>query len=327
MSECDVTRERMPQLLLEALSQGERESSHVHIEACEACSAEWDRLREAWTLMGALPELPVPSTVRARFFATLDLPAKARVIPFRSRPAARWIAQAAAVAVLVGASFFAGRGTVPGAGDTPGDLSGPAFRIAGSQLIPASQLAPAIEGNPRIENVRFVSDAPGGEIQLAFDLTSRVTVAGRPEEPSVSNLLTYLVKNEQGASHSRSAAIEWIRSNPATGGKGSAEIARALTEVLASETNEGVRLKAIDALREMPAEAIASSQTSLIQVLKNDPNPAVRLKAIEALAKIAHSGTPLEPGMVDTLRQKAVQEDEFLYVRVKADEALSQMDL
>lgn len=326
MSECDVTRERMPQLLLEALSHAERESAHVHIESCGECRGEWERLRETWTLMGALPELPVPSPVRDRFFATLDLPARTRVVPFRSRPAARWLAQAAAVTVLVGASFFAGRQLAP-AGAEATAASTPIFRIAGTQLIPASQLAPAIEGNPRIENVRFVSDAPGGQVELAFDLTSRVTVAGRPEEEGVSNLLTYLVENEQGAGHSRSAAIEWIRSNPSTGGKGSEDIARALAGVLATETNEGVRLKAIDALREMPAEATSTSQAALISVLKNDPNPAVRLKAIEALAKIARAGTPLDPGMVDTLRQKAAQNDENLYVRVKAAEALSQIDL
>jgi HEAT repeat protein len=194
-------------------------------------------------------------------------------------------------------------------------------------VIPASQLAPAIEGNPRIENVRFVTEGPQGEVQLAFDLTSRVTVEGRPEEESVANLLTYLVKNEQGAGHAQSAAIEWIRANPTTAGKGSADIARALADLLATDANEGVRLKAIDALRGMPPEATTTSQAALINVLKNDPNPAVRLKAIEALAKIARAGSPLDPGMVDTLRQKAAQGDENLYVRVKAAEALSQIDL
>lgn len=324
MSECDVTRERMPELLLESLSQSDRESAHLHIESCTECSGEWDRLREAWTLMGALPELPVPSAVRQRFFATLDLPQRARVIPFRARPAVRWIAQAAAVAVLIGGSFFAGRETAPAEIGAPNSL--PAYRIAATQMIPASQLSPAIEGNPRIENVRFVSEPAAGQVQLAFDLTSRVTVAGRPEEEGVANLLTYLVKNEQGASHSRSAAIEWIRNNPSAG-KGSVDIARALADVLGTETNEGVRMKAIDALREMPPEATSTSQAALIEVLKNDPNPAVRLKAIEALAKIARAGSPLDPGMVDTLRQKAAQIDENLYVRVKAAEALSQIDL
>jgi hypothetical protein len=313
----------MPQLLLEALSQDEREATHLHIESCAECSGEWDRLRETWTLMGALPELPLPSTVRQRFFATLDLPKRSNVVPFRARPAARWIAQAAAVAVLVGGAFFAGRQSSP-ADAAP---EAPAYRIAGDQVIPASQLAPAIQGNPRFENVRFVSEGPGRDVQLTFDLTSRVTVQGRPEEESVANLLTHLVKNEQGAGHSRSAAIDWISSNPTTAGKGSADIARALAEVLATEANEGVRNKAIDALRAMSPEAISTSQATLIGVLKNDPNPGIRLKAIETLSKIANAGAPLDPGMVDTLRQKAAQEDENLYVRVKAAEALNQIHL
>ena len=55
--------------------------------------------------------------------------------------------------------------------------------------------------------------------------------------------------------------------------------------------------------------------------LKSDPNPAVRIKAVEALAIIARSGT-LDAEAVDTLRQKASQNDENLYVRMKAAEAL-----
>ncbi|HEY0788186.1 MAG TPA: HEAT repeat domain-containing protein [Thermoanaerobaculia bacterium] len=323
MSECDLSRERMPQLLLEALGQDEREATHLHIESCAECSGEWDRLRETWTLMGTLPELPVPSAVRQRFFATLDLPKRSNVVPFRARPAVRWIAQAAAVAVLVGGAFFAGRQASP-ADAAP---EAPVYRIAGDQVIPASQLAPAIQGNPRFENVRFVSEGPDGDVQLTFDLTSRVTVQGRPQDESVANLLTHLVKNEQGAGHSRSAAIEWISSNPTTAGKGSADIARALAEVLATEANEGVRNKAIDALRAMSPEAISTSQATLISVLKNDPNPGIRLKAIETLSKIANAGAPLDPGMVDTLRQKSVQDDEPLIIRIRAAEALNQIHL
>jgi HEAT repeat protein len=57
--------------------------------------------------------------------------------------------------------------------------------------------------------------------------------------------------------------------------------------------------------------------------LKNDPNPAVRLKAVEALTNMARSGVQLDAAVVDTLRAKATQDDENLYVRVKAAEALS----
>jgi hypothetical protein len=49
----------------------------------------------------------------------------------------------------------------------------------------------------------------------------------------------------------------------------------------------------------------------------------VRIKAVEALANIAHSGATLDPATLDTLRAKASQDDENMYVRVKAAEVLS----
>ena len=45
--------------------------------------------------------------------------------------------------------------------------------------------------------------------------------------------------------------------------------------------------------------------------------------AVEALANLARSGATFDSATLDTLRQKAVQGDENVYVRVKAAEALS----
>ena len=47
------------------------------------------------------------------------------------------------------------------------------------------------------------------------------------------------------------------------------------------------------------------------------------LTVAEALARMASSGEQLDPQAIDTLRLKASQDDENLYVRVKAAEALS----
>jgi hypothetical protein len=44
---------------------------------------------------------------------------------------------------------------------------------------------------------------------------------------------------------------------------------------------------------------------------------------VEALANMARSGNTLDPATVDMLRQKASQDDENTYIRVKAAEALS----
>ncbi|HVR42655.1 MAG TPA: HEAT repeat domain-containing protein [Thermoanaerobaculia bacterium] len=319
----------MPQLLLESIEGGERESSHLHIERCSECGREWSDLRETWATLGEVPEVPVPAGVRGRFLEAIGQRASGNVVvPFRARPAARWIAQAAAVALLVG-SFFAGRALAPPSGElSPGQIVAlEPVRLSGSQLIPASRLASEIDGTPRIENVRFAPDPSSGDIRLAFDLTSEVTVTGRPGDESLANLLAYVLERRESPSHSRSATIQWIRDNWSAGGKASPELARALASVLKNDTHEGVRLKAIDALKSLPPEASAATQTALIDALRNDPNPAVRLKAVEALANIANAGTPLDPAMLDTLRQKAAQDDENLYVRVRAAEALERIDL
>lgn len=328
MSECDVARERMPLLLTEALAGSERERSHQHVETCARCSAEWDALREAWRVLGEVEDVPVPNGLRERTLAAIGVPdVRSRVVPFRRRPAARWLAQAAAVAVLVGGSYFAGRQvTSPTATPIPSVPLAAGYQISGSRVIPASQLSPIIDGAPMIDNVRFISAGTEGEVQLAFELTSEVMVTGRPGDQSLANLLAYVLESQQNTTHSRSSTIQWIRDNW-NGREASPEIARALASVLTNDTHEGVRLKAIDALNSFPAEATSPTQAALLGVLQNDPNPAVRLKAIEALANIAQSGSPLDPAMLETLRQKANQQDENLYVRVKAAEALSQIDL
>jgi HEAT repeat protein len=102
------------------------------------------------------------------------------------------------------------------------------------------------------------------------------------------------------------------------------EIARSLAKVLRNdEQHEGVRIRAIETLTTLPPSVASQTRDALIDALKSDPNPAVRIKAVEALANMTRAGATLDPAMVDTLRQKANQDDENLYVRVKAAEALS----
>ena len=89
---------------------------------------------------------------------------------------------------------------------------------------------------------------------------------------------------------------------------------------MCSSDLEGVRIKAVDTLKTMQSGG-GDTREALVAALKNDPNPAVRIKAIDALAKLAASGQ-LDTVAVDTLRQKAMQDDENVYVRAKAAEAL-----
>lgn len=138
------------------------------------------------------------------------------------------------------------------------------------------------------------------------------------------HLLSYVLENENGdIAPSRSRAIEWVRQTYSDPQNASPEIASALAKVLRNDSHTGVRISAVDSLKTMPGNVSGDTRQALIDALKSDPSPAVRIKAIEALANIAHTGGSLDAAMLDTLRQKAAQDDENMYVRVKAAEVLS----
>ena len=341
MSECSAVTERMPLLLTESLDTVRREQTHQHIETCEMCGAEWSAYKETWQLMGDLPEVDVPARVKQRFLTAAGITPReekpaSNVIPFRSRPAVKWVAQAAAVAVLVGGAYIAGDRSTDPIERTPATVSnGSPYLPASAKLTPmalaesrtmdAEALSPEIQGRPNIANVQFVdSDATDQEIGVSFDITSRWTVTGNPKDKSMVRLLSYMLENEESMTP-RSSAMEWVRRTYSDPAYADPEIANALAKVLRNDTHEGVRIRAVETLSTLPPAVGTQTRDALIEALKSDPNPAVRLKAVEALVEMARSGEVLTPAMVDTLRLKAEQDDENLYVRVKAAEALSQI--
>jgi hypothetical protein len=328
MSECDVVRELMPLMLTEFLGGDERESAHLHVESCPSCREAWLGYREVWATLGKVEERPVPAGLRDAFLDEIGVEHPGGVVvPFVQRPAFRWVAQAAAVAVLVGGSFFAGQ-RVSG---EPGRLAAATatetpYQLVSHRVIPSSQLSPEIEGAPRIDNVRFLQEPDGAGLRLAFEITSDVTVTGQAGDESLGRLLAYVLESPQNTTHSRSTTIQWVSDNWSDAGKSTPELTRALARVLRNDRHEGVRLKAIDALKSLPYDPLSDTQAALVEALRNDPNPGVRLKAVEALSNLAQSGS-LDSSMVDGLRQKASQDDEILHIRVKAAEALEQIDL
>jgi hypothetical protein len=325
----------MPLLLTESLDPARREVAHQHIETCSLCVAEWSAYQETWQILDTLPMVGVPARVKQRFLAEVSPESvKPNVVPFRRRSAARWLAQAAGVVIIAGSAFYGGRRAAPRIELQPTDAkitriqevtpANPFYSIAESRVLPAASVSPQIEGRPDIQNVQFSDASPSNEqIGVSFDITSHVTVTGRPTDKSMVRLLRYVLENEDKESPSRSRAIDWVRSTYAHVGNPDPEITEALANVLRNDEHQGVRIKAADTLKSMQSTMTDGTRDALVEALKNDPNPAVRIKAVEALAKLARSGGNLDPDMVDTLRKKASQGDENVYVRVKAAEALS----
>lgn len=343
MSECGALREHMPLLLTESLDPVRRELTHQHIESCAECGAEWDACKETWSILGDLPEVDVPPQVKAKFLAAAGLAAPAadapsNVVPFQKRAGFRWLAQAAAIVVIAGGSYFAGSNMRPAplfddaAQRTPAQVTGVSALRAGdfsrvslaeSRVLEADALSPEIHGRPNIANVQFVdADPTDDRIGVSFDVTSRWTVSGSPRDKSMVRLFSYMIEHE--AEHApRSGAIEWVRSTYSDPANADPEIANALAKILRNDAHEGVRIRAVETLTTLPPSGSSETREALIEALRSDPNPAVRIKAVEALANLARSGEALDATAIDMLRQKASQQDENVYVRVKAAEALS----
>jgi hypothetical protein len=331
-------RESFPLLLTESLDAASRERTHLHIEACASCSDEWSGYRDAWRMMGELPELEVPARVKQRFLQQIHpaaaQPVRDNVVPFHRRPAARWLSQAAAVVLIAGGAFYAGHRAQPAEAPLTAQLPRtPAtvqsiqpvkFSLAETRVLPADAVSPDFEGRPNIDNVQFVdADPRDGKIGVSFDMTSHLTVTGSPNDKSMVRLLAYVLESQDKISPTRSRAIDWVKETYSDPQNANPEIAVALAKVLRSEEHEGVRIKAVDTLKTLPQKMTSSTRDALIEALKNDPNPAVRIKAVEALATMARNGEQLDAQTVDTLRAKASEDTENLYVRVKAAEVLS----
>lgn len=338
MSECSAVREQMALLITESLDATRREHAHQHIESCEVCGSEWGAWRETWAVMGELPEVEVPAQVKAKFLAEAGIRTQAptNVVPFMRRPAAKWLAQAAAVVVLVGGAYFAGDrnaerfrpslATIDSV--TPSNVQPVSYSplaIAETRVVDASAISPVIEGRPNIENVQFTDDdATDQEIKVSFDMKTRWTVTGNPKDKAMVRLASYMLENEDTVTP-RAGALEWVRRTYSDPANADPEIASALAKVLRSDSHEGVRIRAVETLTTLPPVVAEDTRSALINALKNDPNPAVRIKAVDALAKMAQSGS-LDAQSVDMLRQKATESDENMYVRVKAAEALRTLE-
>lgn len=338
MSECSAMRESMPLLLTESLDPVRRETAHQHIESCAACGDEWAAYKDTWALMGDLPEVEVPARVKQQFLVRAGLAPTAKrvdnVVPFHRRSAFKWVAQAAAVIVLVGGAYFAGdrnaervqptSATIESV--TPMQRAASGFRpvsLSETRVLNADALSPEIQGRPTIKNVQCVDcDGSDGQIALAFDVTSRWTVSGNPKDKSMLRLSSYMLENED-AGAPRSSALASLRRMYSDPEHADPEIANALAKVLRSDAHEGVRIDAVETLTHLPSAVSTQTRDALIEALRSDPNPAVRLKAVEALANMVRDGAVLAPTEVDLLRAKALQADENPYVRVKVAETLS----
>jgi HEAT repeat protein len=310
--ECsELTQRTIDELTGEAAESARRELEE-HLEACPSCRSAKARLEATWRALGEDPGIsPTPDFERRTLALLEDEIIRRRVRTFRARPRwARPLSYAAGLALAALGGAWAARQAAP-----------PAARSRTATAERAS--APIPEAGSRLANVSYTPPDPQGRIGVSFDLESRRTVVGRPDDPRMARLLAYLVSRTAQTSGERSQAIEQVSSHYASGSvPASPEIVRALTATLRKDPNPGVRKKAADALAAFPITP--EIRASFLDALAGDRNPAVRLVAVEALAAFAKESP--DERTIESLRSKAFDPSENGFVRARAASALKAMD-
>jgi hypothetical protein len=307
--ECRELTELAVGRLTGELEEPDLQELERHCALCAGCRLELQRIEEAWALLGADPDARLTPELTERTLALMeDEMRRQRIRTFR--PRARWprlVAYAAALLLAAGAGWWAHRES--GAVAVPGSAAG-----GGPRPEPVSGT---------VSNVSYRPADAEGKVAVSFDVTSRRTVLGRPEDPAVANLLAYLVSRGAQTAGEKSQAIELVSSHYGAGAKPvSPEIARALTTTLKRDQNPGVRKKTADALAGFPMTA--EIRAAFLDALQSDRNPAVRLVAVEALASAAKQSP--DERTIESLREKASDPSENGFVRAKAASALKAME-
>jgi hypothetical protein len=293
----------------------------AHLAACGACAAESAALEETWLSLGTDSDAPVTAAFREE---TLEL-LRAETVRRRVVRPARF--QRPLLLAQLAATLAAGILGYVAARWTQRPLSGTSVArvpVAPSRTIDADRSIPDFSSNPRLANVSYRPADPAGRIGVSFDVTTRYTVVGTPAEKGVSDLLAYMLTASAGTEGARGKAIDLVSqhlSQPDTAA--SPRIVQVLIDSLRKDKNPSVRRKAAEALAQIPPTP--QIRDAFVAALQSDINPAVRMTAVDALAKAA---TQLrDPEAIQSLRDKATDDHESGFVRVRAASALKKINL
>jgi hypothetical protein len=186
-----------------------------------------------------------------------------------------------------------------------------AIGFFGARLM-TPRTTPATSNEDVLTTVRSVQPDQSGNVQIAYDETHRNILRGRVDDPNIQRLMLAGAHEDNPAV--RVEAVDLLR---ARAGAGSGEVRDALLNAVSSDTNSGVRLKALEGLK--PLTGDAEVRKVLSRVLLSDENAAVRMQVVDML--VAHR----DDYMVGLL-QGLVQRENNDSVRLKLEKALKDMN-
>lgn len=178
---------------------------------------------------------------------------------------------------------------------------------AGNESGDAARLAamPVRPESVPVNSVRTLEPAAAdGEVHVAYDTVQRGSVEGTADDPEIRALLVNTLRDSLN-SGLRLEAIDALREHA-----DQAEVRQALLAALRQDENAGARLKALDALA---ARAPEDSQVrgAIVDAMQKDANPGVRVRAIDTLAR------GRDPRLLPVM-ERLSRDDPDAYVRMRS---------
>jgi anti-sigma factor RsiW len=301
---CDDVGKSIPLYFYGELPAEEEERVEDHLDSCEPCRGELERLRSVAAALDRR-EMPVPDELMSECRGDLMAAIHAGVSPAPvPEPSHR--------GPSLGERFSALAAALWGLRQPIGAVALLAVGYFGAQLTPARIKPPVSDpGEPMVARVRSVQPDASGRVRISLEEVRNRVVSGRMDDGNIQRLLLAASRDESDPGV-RVESMEILKDHA-----GSAEVRAALLNSVAHDPNPGVRMKALEGLKSLAGDGEVRKMLS--QILLNDDNPGVRIQAIDML-------TSNRDASVVGVLQNMVGKEDNSYVRWRCEKALKDMN-
>ena len=181
-------------------------------------------------------------------------------------------------------------------------------------------------GESQITNIRFLDrNTQNGEVEFTFESITPVRIRGNINDENVQKVLARALVSDQNAGI-RLRAVNMIGTQTEQKQAGTpsldTEVKIALITALLHDRNLGVRKEAINVLKNyLPDPVIVRA---FLNVLANETNTGLKITAINSLDLSKYENQPMSREIYDMFRNKA-QSDDNNYIRIRAKLALQEV--
>lgn len=316
-------REMMVLSLYGELGQAEEYLLREHLDNNPRARAEMEELQRLHDLMAeepwAEPSDELLYQARSQLFRRLE-EQEAEHSPAASRQALSGAPTSGAGALARLGQWLLGPQAVFGWRAAAGAMAMLLLGLGAGYMLFHGDQAPFAEfpGENNIANVRFL-DTGSDQLEVVFQEVRPRRVRGSIEDADIRRLLAYAAVNDDNDGVRLRAVDEF---SGFSAEKSDDLVKRTLITSLQTDSNAGVRQRALAALQGLPFDS--EIKQAFLNVLRYDPNPGMRVAVINALEGVrSEEPFQVDDDILQSLRDGASDQND--YVRLRSQEFLQKV--